>query len=109
MTMEILEARRLLSVVSVTASRAAANEQGPVSRDFYIRRDRADVAAPLHIFYTVGGKAKQGLDYNVIGTHVVIKAGATVRRITITPIDDTIAESNESVALTLNPNPGYSI
>lgn len=107
---EPLEARRLLSapVVSVTARGAAAYEGGPTTRFFYIRRS-GDTSQPLSVFYTVGGKAKQGLDYNTIGTGVTIKAGTWLRRVEVTAIDDDLVESNESVTLTLAANANYAI
>jgi len=106
---EPLESRRLLSVVvEVTAKKAAAYEGGPRTRFLYIRRS-GDTSAPLSVFYIVGGKAKQGLDYNEIGTGVTIKAGTWLRRIEVTAIDDAIPEKTESVTLTLTSAPQYSI
>jgi hypothetical protein len=107
---EPLEARQLLAVpiVNVTARGAAAYEGGPTTRFFYIRRS-GDTSQPLSVFYTVGGKATQGVDYNAIGTGVTIKAGTWLRRVEVTAIDDDLVESNESVTLTLNTAATYSI
>src|SRR5882672_1906373 len=93
---EPLEQRTLLSVVNVTAKAAAAYESGPATRFFYIRRDISDLSQPLSVFYTVGGKAKQGLDYNPIGTGITIKAGQWLRRVEVTPINDNSDEVNEA-------------
>ena len=107
---EPLEARRLLSapLISVTARGAAAYEAGPTTRFFYIRRS-GDTSQPLSVFYTVGGKAKQELDYNAVGTGVTIKPGTWLRRVEVTAVDDDLVESNESVTLTLNPTANYSV
>src|SRR4051794_16465299 len=109
MLFETLEPRRLLSTVNVTARGAAAYESGPVTRFFYIRRDTSDLSQPLSVFYTVGGKAKQGLDYQPIGSAITIKPGAWLRRIEIAPIDDGLVESNESITLALSAKPNYTV
>src|SRR3989440_7720577 len=110
MFVEPLESRCLLSAtINVTARAAAAYEGGPRTRFFYIRRSTEDLSPPLKIFYTSGGKAKQGIDYNVVGDNATIKAGQWLRRIEVTAIDDADVENNESVTLTLNPNPNYVI
>src|SRR5262245_86739 len=109
MLFESLEPRRLLSTVTVTAKAAAAYESGPVTRFFYIRRDTSDLSQPLSVFYTVGGKAKQGVDYNPIGTGITIKAGQWLRRVEVTPISDGVDETNEAVTLTLNASSTYTL
>jgi len=77
---EALESRCLLSAtVEVTAKGAAAYEGGP-SRFFYIRRS-GDTSQPQSVFYIVGGKAKQTLDYHPIGTGITIQPGRWLRRI----------------------------
>src|SRR5205823_57205 len=91
------------------AKRAAAYEGATSPRFFYIRRDTSDLSAPLAVFYTVGGKAKQGVDYNPIGNAVTIKAGTWLRRVEIDAIDDTLVESNEAVTLTLASKAAYTI
>ena len=108
---ESLESRRFLSaVVSVTARAAAAYEAGgTATRNFYLRRPVADAATRLAVHYTVGGKAKPGADYTSIGNVAWFKAGAALRRVAILPIDDAIAESNESISLALDPDPNYTI
>src|SRR5437868_13109153 len=108
MIFESLEPRRLLSAVTVTAKRAAAYEGG-TARFFYIRRDTSDLSQPLAVFYTVGGKAKQGVDYNAIGTAVTIKAGTWLRRVEIDAINDHVDEENEAITLTLAAAPAYPL
>jgi hypothetical protein len=97
-----------LPTVSVTARGAAAYETDTVTRFFYIRRS-GDLSQPLSVFYTVGGKAKQGLDYNPIGDGITIKPGTHLRRIEVTPVDDGFDERNESITLTLNARDTYTI
>ena len=113
---ESLEPRRLFSgdalpaevpMIHVRAKMAAAYENGPVTRFFYIRRS-GDTSQPLVVNYIVGGKAHQGVDYNLVGQAVTIKAGTHLRRIEVTPISDGFDENNESVTLTLLGG-GYTI
>ena len=94
--------------INVRAKGAAAYELGPVTRFFYIRRG-GDLSKPMTVRYMIGGKAKQGLDYNVVGDRVTIKAGNHLRRVEVTPILDEFIEDNESVTLTLLPDPAYGI
>src|SRR4051794_6842202 len=108
MLFEALEPRRLLSAVTVTAKRAAAYEGG-AARFFYIRRDTSDLSQPLAVFYNVGGKAKQGVDYNAIGTAVTIKAGTWLRRVEIDGVEDHVDEDTESITLTLTTVPSYTL
>src|SRR3954468_10246582 len=81
--------------INVRAKAAAAYENGPVTRFFYIRRG-GDLSQPLTVHYMIGGKAHQGSDYNVVGSAVTIKAGNHLRRVEVTPILDGIDENNES-------------
>lgn len=118
MFVEPLEIRRLLSdggaaplavpEINVRAKGAAAYETGPITRFFYIRRG-GDVSQPMVVNYMIGGKAKQGLDYNFVGDRVTIKAGTHLRRVEVTPVLDEWLENNESVTLTLLSGSGYSI
>src|SRR5918993_2600182 len=94
--------------INVRAKGAAAYETGPITRFFYIRRG-GDLSKPLTVHFMIGGKAKQGLDYNMVGGKATIKAGTHLRRIEITPFLDTYEENNEAVTLTLLGSAGYGI
>src|SRR4051812_17918060 len=97
-----------LPVVTVTARRAAAYEGGPRTRIFVLRRT-GDVTNKLVVHYTVGGKAKAGLDYNDLGSAAAFKAGYAIRNIAMTAIDDSVIENNESITLTLNATAAYTV
>jgi N-acetylneuraminic acid mutarotase len=110
MMIEPLEPRRLFTTVAVSAPRGIAYEGGSATRFFYIHRDPSPNDQKLVVHFIVGGKAKQGLDYNPIGTAVTIKPGSSVRRIEVTAIDDGLMEPRrESVTLTLLPSSAYTI
>jgi hypothetical protein len=64
------------------------------------------------------GTATFGTDYTVSaagatlsanGLTLTLGAGACSATLTVTPIDDTLAESSETVTLTLQPGPGYAV
>jgi N-acetylneuraminic acid mutarotase len=97
-----------LPVVNVTARRAAMYEGGPTTRFFVLRRT-GDVTNKLVVQYTVGGKAKAGLDYNDLGSIASFKAGYAIRKIYVTAVDDSIVEANESITLTLNATAAYTV
>src|SRR5205085_984989 len=58
-------------------------------------------ANALLINFTVGGTATSGSDYPSLGTSVTIPAGSSTATKSFTPVKDGIAESSETVILTL--------
>lgn len=68
-------------------------------------RDNANTAEDLQVFYSIGGTATAGVDYEELPGYVVIPAGRTGAKILVTAKDDTIDEPNETVILTLIPPP----
>ena len=98
----------LLPTVTVDATDAAAEETGPDPGTFTITRS-GSLAAPLAVSFSIGGTAS-GADYTpALGGSVSIASGAASATITITPIDDAIAEPAESVNLTLTASSLYAI
>jgi hypothetical protein len=55
----------------------------------------------LTVNYTVSGTATAGSDYVTLSGSVVIPAGAVSASVTLTPLQDTLVEGNESVVMTL--------
>jgi hypothetical protein len=117
-----------LPSVGVVASRTTAWERPPsvrVARSASFRFFRSgDLSAPLTVRYTLGGTARQAVDYTVspdggyrplpIGTfwyhwepsQIVIPAGSRSALLTVEPIDDRIVEGFEKVTMQLvYPNP----
>ncbi len=94
--------------VTVAASDATGSETGPDSGTFTVTLSAAATSA-LTVNFTLGGTADSG-DYNASATaSVTIAAGATTGTITITPIDDSTAENDETVILTLASGTGYTL
>jgi len=81
----------------------------PLSAVAGARVEGVDLSQPLTVFYVIGGKAKQGLDYNPIGTGITIKAGTWLRRVEVTPFDDGANEANEAVTMTLQADDRFTI
>ena len=66
-----------------------------------------DLSQPLTVPYSVGGAATPGTDYEALSGSVTIPAGANSAAITLRPLADTTVESQESITVTLTPQPGY--
>jgi hypothetical protein len=96
-----------LPVVTVVATDPLASEPGADTGTFTISR-QGDTSSDLTVTFTVGGTAGAG-DFTPIGTSAIIPAGASETIITITPIDDALFETNETVVLTLTQLPSYRV
>ena len=92
--------------VSVVASTATATEAGPVSGAVTFSRT-GDTGQPLIVHYTVGGTATPGSDYIALPGVVTIDAGAASVVVPVTPIDDLAVEPNETVIVSVAPDPAY--
>jgi len=108
---EQFEDRTLLSIVSIAASDANAEESnGMISDPGTVQVTRTDsVAADLTINYTIAGSATNGIDYEILAGNVVIAAGASSAEIVVAPIDDLESEGNETVILTLSASSAYTV
>lgn len=94
--------------VGVEVPDAVASEAGPDPAVFSIYRT-GDTANPLTVLYTLTGTASNGTDYVTNVLSATIPAGATNVEVTITPIDDAVAEPVESVVLTLVTSANYDV
>ena len=94
--------------ISISAVTSTAYEAGQVTGKFRLTLSAAATSDTV-VNYTVSGTASSGSDYTAIGISIVIPAGQTTKDISITPIDDTAVESNETVIVTLGNGTGYSV
>ena len=102
-------------VVALTATDASGAEQG--SDPIVFRVDRsANLAGDIVVGLTWSGAATYSTDYTVTvtggtlsanGTTLTLAAGSTGATITVTPVDDAVVESAESVVLTLGSAATY--
>ncbi len=90
--------------VTLTASDNSAAEPGSNTGAFTFVRT-GGTSEPLTVYYSVSGTARNGVDYATISGSIVIPSGAASTVLTITPLDDTIKESAETVVVTLQPSP----
>jgi hypothetical protein len=64
----------------------------------------------LTVMFTIGGAATGGgSDYAAITTSATIPSGQTSITVTVTPVDDSVGEGDETVVLTLAANSAYNI
>ena len=83
-----------------------ANDRGRRRRLVHGRSHRR-LSQPLNVPYSVGGAATSRTDYEALSGTVTIPAGANSAAITLRPLADTTVESQESITVTLTPQPGY--
>ena len=93
--------------VTITPTIASATEAGLVAGAITVSRTGA-TTDPMTVSYAVTGTALPGVDYVPLPGTVTIPAGASSAVIPVTPLDDPYAEPNESVLLSLSPDPAYS-
>ena len=92
--------------VTVVASTPQAAEAGSTTGVFTFSRT-GNASGPLTVYYTVEGTASPGTDYQSLSGQVTFQAGAATASVAVASIDDAEYESNETVIITVLPNPGY--
>jgi hypothetical protein len=97
-----------LPTVTVAASDADAAEAGAETGRFTISRSGATVAA-LTVGHAVSGTANAGSDYSALPATTTIPAGAASIDVVVTPIDDQVSETAETVILTVTAQAGYRV
>lgn len=107
---QFLDARLLhLGPATVRATAGAGlNEAGAGTGSFTITRT-GSLAAPLTVRWALAGTAEAGPDFSGPTRPVTIPAGAASTAFSIKAVDDVLAEGNETVVLTLAPDPAYRI
>ena len=94
--------------VTISATDDAAAEVSEDPGTFTVTRTGATAGA-LEVFYTIGGTAANGVDYQTISASVVIAASSASATVVITPFDDVEEEGAETVTLTLTGGAGYTV
>jgi len=98
-------------IVGITATDGLASETGSDPGTFRFTRS-GNTASSLTVVYTIAGGAGQATsaDYTPMLTgSQVIPAGAASADVTITPIDDALAEGTETLTLTLSDTGSYDV
>ena len=109
-----IEAPAIEQKVWIYAADQVASEGLGDAGEFVIQRTDANgvplaADSPLTVYYTTGGDAVNGTDYQPLPLELTIPAGESSATIQIDPIADGVVESVETVKLTLADDPVYSI
>lgn len=88
--------------VTISATDPIGSEAGPSTGLLTVQRT-GPTAEALTVLYKVSGSAIAAGDFHPLPGAVVIPAGAVRATIQVTPIDDLIAEEDETVVVTLLP------
>ena len=94
--------------VSIAATKAAADESGNKPGEITLTRT-GDLFFPLTASYTVGGSAINGYDYPFIAGSSTFPSGVATLKIPVAPNPDVQVEGTDTVTLTLNASPSYTI
>ena len=97
-----------LPTITITATDNTATEAGPTTGTFTVSRT-GSTAAALTVYYGVTGTSTGGVDRNALSGNLSIPAGSSSGTVIITPINDIVCESDETVILTLSANAAYII
>jgi hypothetical protein len=93
--------------VTIMATDANAAEEGSDQGVYTVERNSTE--GDLIVYYSVSGTASEG-DYTpTLPDSVVISDGNTTETITITPVNDSANEPDETIILTLDSDAAYSI
>lgn len=90
------------------AATANAAEAGTKTGSFTISRT-GSLSSPLTVRWALAGTAEAGPDFSGPTRPVTITAGAASVGFTVRPEDDRLIEGNETIVLTLAPDPAYRI
>ena len=91
--------------VTVSATGTTASENGG-SLTFHVSRSGA-TTQPLEVALALDGSAQAGIDCTAAPASVVVPAGSAGTSVTLTAIEDSLAEGAESVILRVLPGTGY--
>jgi concanavalin A-like lectin/glucanase superfamily protein/Calx-beta domain-containing protein/fibronectin type III domain protein len=92
--------------VSISATDSTAGEP---SNDGRFRVSRTNTSGSLTVYYSVGGSATEGSDYENIPSSLTIQSGSSYGDVLIDVRDDSADEPTEHVVLTLSSNSNYII
>jgi hypothetical protein len=98
-----------ITAVNLTVADRYAYEGIPTDTAAFRVTRVGDITGNLTVNFTVSGTAVAGSDFNNIGTSVLIPDGSESALITITPINDAVAEDARTVTLTLASGAGYAL
>lgn len=103
--MQSLEVRTLLTAnISVSVSDATAVEGTPPNTGEFLITRSGDTSSMTMVNFSFSGTASSGSDYSASESGMIMfNPGETEKRVLITPMDDFLSESPETVQLNLMP------
>jgi hypothetical protein len=72
------------------------------------RFTRSSTAGALTVYFTAGGTATPGSDYEAIGNSVTFAAGSATAEKSVVAIDDSVTDPDEHVSVSVGYGPGYT-
>lgn len=93
---------------SISATDGTATEAGTTTGTYTVTLSAASTGTTT-VNYSVSGTATSGSDFTALSGSVAITDGNPTATITLTPIDDSDVESNETVIVTLTSGVGYTV
>lgn len=108
MSSEALVTVIALPTLIVSAVDANASESVPNPGAFLITRV-GSTNFPVSVNFSLAGSASVGVDYQPIASPVAVPAGVVTATLEVTPINDALRESVETVFLRLLAAPGYIV
>jgi acetyl esterase/lipase len=97
-----------LPTIRLSVADASAAETNADTARFVFARSGC-TNDPLAVGYAIAGTANNGVDYLALPGVVTFAAGTNSQSVTVTPIDDTQFEGDETVDITLLPGTGYNV
>lgn len=97
-----------LPQVTLTVSCANAYEADTQAGSFTFTRT-GNLDEPLTVHFRIAGSASNSIDCKTLSQPLLIEAGSAYAVLQVFPNDDPYAEVDETVAVTLMPDPAYNV
>jgi len=94
-----------INTVTLVATDAVANENGDPGRFTFTRS--GNTSAALNVYYSIGGSALNGVDYQALPGLVTFAAGSATAPVDVLPINDIYGEAAETVSLQIRSGAQY--
>lgn len=89
-----------LPVVGIQVARSMATERGQVPAIFFVSRE-GETSGPLTVQLQAGGSAQAGVDYTNFPGTITIPPNQKNLKVYLYPIDDDLAETDETIRLSI--------
>jgi acetyl esterase/lipase len=94
--------------ITLSATDSIAAESSGTANTATVTLTRSgDITAALDVGLLFSGVASNGADFSTVAASVTIPAGQATATVLINPIDDTLVEGAESLAVRLSASPNY--